>query len=511
MTKPVKSSGMARYEDVDSSYLEKRQLQRSAGWVLLWALGVGAVISGEFSGWNLGLGVGGFGGLAVATVLMAVMYLCMVFSIAELSSALPHAGGSYSFSRNAFGPFGGFINGVTDAAEFVLTPAVVVFFIGETLAALEPLSGVPRPVWWVLFYIIFVGINIIGVELTLKVTLLVTVVAASLLVVFCAGGLGKFDPALLVNIPDAAGQVGNWFPKGFSGIYFALPFAIWFFLGIEQLPLAAEEAHDSARDVPKALTTGIATLLVLSFIVLIINSGVPATGAENAVGALAISKSGAPFADGVKAVFGEGFATSALIVLSLTGLVASFHAILYGAGRVIFSLSRAGYFPRGLSVTGRFKTPDRALIASGVIGLGALLLISFFAQADPISAASILLNMAVLAAVFSYAMNMLSFIKLRLSRPSLERPYRSPFGIPGAAIGTVLAVVAFASCFADPLYQKGAIGLLIYCVIMTIYFVAYSSKRLVAQAPEEENALLESAMHELGHETGSVADIHLSK
>jgi len=90
--------GGVRYEDVDHAYLEKRRLRRSAGWVLLWALGVGAVISGEFSGWNLGLASGGFWGLAIASVLMAIMYLCMVFSIAELSSALPHAGGSSSGS-----------------------------------------------------------------------------------------------------------------------------------------------------------------------------------------------------------------------------------------------------------------------------------------------------------------------------------------------------------------------------------------------------------------------------
>ena len=106
-----KKLNLVQYETVDGQYLERRQLRRSAGWILLWALGVGAVISGEFSGWNLGLVSGGFGGLAIATILMAIMYVCMVFSIAELSSALPHAGGSYSFTRNAFGPLGGFING----------------------------------------------------------------------------------------------------------------------------------------------------------------------------------------------------------------------------------------------------------------------------------------------------------------------------------------------------------------------------------------------------------------
>ena len=121
-----KTRGVARYENVEPEYLEKRTLKRSAGWVLLWALGVGAVISGDYFGWNFGLAAGGFWGLAIATVLMALMYTCMVFSIAELSSALPHAGGFYSFVRNAMGPTWGFICGVTDTIEYVITPAVIV-------------------------------------------------------------------------------------------------------------------------------------------------------------------------------------------------------------------------------------------------------------------------------------------------------------------------------------------------------------------------------------------------
>ena len=92
---------LVQYEDVSSEYLEQRQLKPSAGWVLLWAMGVGAVISGDFFGWNLGLGSSGFGGLAVATLLMAVMYFCMVYTIAELSAALPHAGGFFSFTRRS--------------------------------------------------------------------------------------------------------------------------------------------------------------------------------------------------------------------------------------------------------------------------------------------------------------------------------------------------------------------------------------------------------------------------
>ena len=64
----------------------------------LWALGVGAVISGQFSGWNYGLEFG-FGSMLAATVIITIMYVGLTYSIAEMSPALPHTGGAYSFAR----------------------------------------------------------------------------------------------------------------------------------------------------------------------------------------------------------------------------------------------------------------------------------------------------------------------------------------------------------------------------------------------------------------------------
>ena len=113
------------YRPVDKDYFDRRGLRRYAGVASLWALGVGAVISGHYSGWNLGLLAGGWGGFALASAVVAVMYLCLVFCIAEMGAALPHTGGAYSFARASMGPWGGFITGLCENVEYVLTPAVV--------------------------------------------------------------------------------------------------------------------------------------------------------------------------------------------------------------------------------------------------------------------------------------------------------------------------------------------------------------------------------------------------
>src|SRR5438034_3194338 len=122
--------GSVTYRDVGQDYFEQRRLKRHAGMWSLWGLGVGAVISGEFYGWNFGLGTGGFYGLAVAAVFMAIMYYGLVYSIAAMSPALPHTGGAYSFARSAMGPWGGFLTGLAENMECVMPPAVVVGAMG---------------------------------------------------------------------------------------------------------------------------------------------------------------------------------------------------------------------------------------------------------------------------------------------------------------------------------------------------------------------------------------------
>ena len=150
--------GSVEYEATDDEYFEKRQLKHHARVWSLWALGVGAVISGDFFGWNFGLAAGGFGGLLIATGIITIMYLGLCYSIAEMCPALPHSGGAYSFGRSAMGPWGGFITGLGENIEYVLTPAVIVVGIGGYLGAIfgtpdssaeiDERSASPAPCLW---------------------------------------------------------------------------------------------------------------------------------------------------------------------------------------------------------------------------------------------------------------------------------------------------------------------------------------------------------------------------
>ena len=457
----------------DGLYLQRRTLRRHARVLQLWALGVGAVISGDFFGWNFGLIEGGFGGMLAALAIMTVLFATLCYSIAEMSAALPHAGGAYSFARTAMGPWGGYLTGLAENMEYILTPAVIVVAIGGYLGAIAGTPASWAPAMWLVCYIVFVLLNVSGVELSFQVSLAITVLALAILLVFFAAAIPRFDLHRW-----ALREVG-WFAKGPSGILRALPFALWVYLGIEQLPLAAEEAHDPARDMPKGMLLGLATLIVFAFLTVILNAGI-------APGAGEVGRSNEPLFLGLRTIFGNSATARLLALIGCTGLLASFHAIIFAYGRQIYSLSRAGYFPTWLSVThDRRQTPDRALIAGSLLGIAAALGIYLTGEKSLIGAT--LLNMAVFGAVIAYILQMVSFVRLRLRYPLLHRPYRSPLGISGAVLGMLIAGITLVTLFLNPDYRPGLLGAAVWFLLGILWFAFGGHQRLVL-APEEQFA-----------------------
>jgi len=500
--------GGVSYRTPGLDYFEDRELRRHAGVFYLWALGVAAVISGDFSGWNLGFAVGGWGGMFLGAIIITIMYLGLTYSIAEMSSALPHTGGAYSFARTAFGPWGGFITGLAENVEYVLTPAVIVYFIGAYLTAIFHTPAAIQPLWWILGYVVFVTLNARGVELSFTVTAMVTLLAIAVLVVFFIGAIPLFDfsrYALNIGVDLATGTAvelpdgnGPFLPFGPYGILAAMPFAVWLFLAIEQLPLAAEESVDPRRDMPKGIMLGMFTLIGLGFLVLLFNPSIPvqrevidaAGTATTVTGAFALGTSSEPILDGFRAIFAKN-AAGALSLAAVIGLIASFHAIIFASGRQIYSLSRAGYFPHFLSLThGKHKTPNVALITGALTGLAVMLVVWFSMGGEAAGSfiGGVLLNMAVFAAMFSYLLQALTFIQLRRRFPNIERPYRSPVGVTGAALTVAIALVTIGFQLADPVYRTGVIGVAIWYALAIFYFAVHGRKTLVL-SPEEEFAV----------------------
>ena len=277
---------------------------------------------------------------------------------------------------------------------------------------------------------------------------------------------------------ESAAGAGAFLPEGYLGVWAAFPFAIWFFLAVEGVPLAAEEAGNPARDMPRGIITAMLILLVFAGLVLVLAPG--GAGADFMAG------HGAPLVGALQAVYGEdSLAATFVNWVGLSGLIASFFSIIYAYSRQVFALSRAGYLPRALSVTNRRKVPVLALVVPGVAGF----CLSLTGEGD------LMITTAVFGATISYALMTLSHIVLRRTEPDLERPYRTPGGVLTSGVAFGLAIVAFVSTFLASL--EAAVWSAVFYLVMIGYFFFYSRHHLVANAPEEEFQAIALAEREL--------------
>lgn len=422
-------------------------LERKLGPLMLWGLGVGYVISGMYFGWNLGLPVGGTLGLAIATLVIIVMYLCFTFSYTELACAIPNAGGAFVYARKSHGNNVGFLAGMAQVVEFVFAPPAIAAAIGAYFHLFFP--GIPTTEIAVVAYVIFTILNISGVKAAAQFELFITILAVGELLLFSGVTLPHMQMHNLAV---------NAFPNGVSGIFAAIPFAIWFFLGIEGVANVAEEAINPQRNVLIGFGSAIVTLVILAILTFLASIGV--SGWEAIVypthGSIVTSDSPLPLALG-HIVGNSHLLYHMLIFIGLFGLVASFHGIILASGRAVYEMGKENFLPPVLGkISKRFHTPAVALIANMIVGIIALYT----------GTTAEIVTISVFGALTLYIISMLSMLKLRKTAPDMERPFKVPMYPTVPIIALVIAVFAMIAVIYYNLMLAG-----IYVAILAVSFI----------------------------------------
>jgi ethanolamine permease len=386
--------------------MSQPHLKRSLTPAMVWGLGVGYVISGNYFGWNLGLEKGGTLGLAIAIFFIIILYITFTFSYTELACAIPKSGGAFDYANRAFGKNVGFITGMAQNIEFIFAPPAIAFAIGSYGNIFFP--DVSVLIFSVLVYFIFVALNIWGVKVAATFELVITVLAVMGLLFFAGLTVPKFQ---LIHLQQ------NAFPFGYAGVLAAIPFAIWFFLGIEGVANLAEEAIDPKRTILVGFGSAIATLVILCLVTFVSTVGVAGWEAIVFKSDGTISDSPLPLAL-AQVVDANSLNFRFLLVVGIFGLIASFHGLMLAAGRSTYEFGRVGYAPAFLGkVHSKFKTPANALLVNMGLGIFALLT----------GKTGEIITVAVFGALTLYIISMLSLIQLRKKEPHLARPFRVPF------------------------------------------------------------------------------------
>ena len=424
----------------------EKALSRSLGPLLLWGLGVGYVISGMYFGWNLGLAEGGTLGLAIATAGVIVLYITFTFSYTELACAIPRAGGVFDYATRGLNRDWGFIAGVAQLIEFLFAPPAIAAAIGAYFHIFLP--WVPVTVIAVAAYFVFTALNIYGVRAAAGFELVVTVFAVAELLIFSGVSFTHFSFGNLSR---------NALPHGWTGVWAAVPFAVWFFLGLEGVANVAEEAKRPQRDILIGFGSALVTLIILCVLVFLSSVGV--AGWEAIVypkpGVAETSDSPLPMA--LSKITGtSGWVYHLLITIGLMGLVASFHGLVLASGRATLEFGRVRYLPAAFGrVHPRRGTPANALLINMVVGIIALLS----------GRTGDIITISVFGALTLYVLAMVTVLVLRRKEPGLERPFR----VPWYPVFPVVALVIAAVCLVAMVSLNIKLSIIYFSVVLVSY------------------------------------------
>jgi len=421
--------------------MDEPHLKRDLGLIRTTMLGIGGslsaanfVIIGEAAG---------MAGYAIVPIVVVCGFLSLLtmFSYAELGTAIPLAGGEYTFAKVAYGGFTSFLTGWFEWLSNMFYTALSAIGFAYVVSYLFPQINLPLTA--VIVVIVFAIINLRGTKETATAETIITIIVLAILAIFVIGGWS------FVQGPQAAPPSAS--PIGILGIFAATAYLFELYLGAEAVAAAQAEVKNPGRNIPLAIVLSAVVLIALYTSVVSVAVGI--------VPPDVLSHQSSPIAFVAEQALGPAGAILITVGLAIAGLAATNEAIL-AQSRVLYAMSRDGYLPKGLcKVHKRFCTPHVAII------VGAIFTVIF--------AATGFVNFVVYAVnlgfIIGFSIVNLSVIKLRKIAPHLKRPFKAPL-YPLTPIAGIVAS-AFLILFIEPSVlilglELGIVALLVYYIRM---------------------------------------------
>ena len=388
-------------------------LNQKLGVLDIWALAVGIVVCGQYFAWNLGLMGNGPIALMIASLLVCLLFLCWVLTLAELSVAMPDAGGPLAFGEKAGGRPLGFLMAWSMLLECLFGMIATSMATGWYLAQWWNPSAPQNETAVILIgglapITLFLGLQAMGVREQARVLVWMTYAALAGLILVWLASLPHFklrrilvEPALL--------------QKGWRGVMDATPAALWWLIIIEGAALAAAETVSPRRTIPRGLVLGMMTVIGMIACTLLLSCG--AVPWEKIDGEYTLAQV-------MRLVLQEQnpWLWHLFCLLALFGLLASYHGLLYGTSRQLYALGHSGYLPHFLGkLHPTRRTPVPALAACSLVAAG-FVIASPWAK-DPIMKA---VYIAGITSLVWYILAMVCLALLRRRNPGMFSNYKAP-------------------------------------------------------------------------------------
>src|SRR5215218_607111 len=403
-----------------------RGLERVLGTGALFSTAYGNVGSSIY--YALGLvAVFALGMTPVVFMIAGFIFACTAATYAEATTMFPEAGGSSSFARRAFNEFWSFFAAWGQMLNYIITVAISAFFVPHYFGAVigvDALRHGPADIFFGIGVIVLLSlVNVIGVKESagLNITLAVIDFLTQLLLVVVGAALVLSPSTLVDNVHF--GVAPSW-----KDFFIAIPIGMIAYTGIETISNMAEEAKDETKTIPAAISrVRLAVFAIYFTLPAVALSALPVT--QTADGSyqtlLGVSEENGGFAGdpilGVVKQLDLGPLQNAgeiyVGLLAATILFIATNAGIIGVSRLVYSMGLHRQVPDRLRrLHPRYGTPYLAIAIFAVVACIAMV---------P-GKADFLGNMYAFGAMLSFAIAHLAVVRLRISEPDQERPYRGP-------------------------------------------------------------------------------------
>jgi amino acid transporter/nucleotide-binding universal stress UspA family protein len=402
-------------------------------------IGVGAMIgAGIFVLTGIAAGVSGPASI-LAFALNGAVTLLTAFAYAELASAIPRAGGGYSYVRLAFPGAVGFISGWM--LWFAYTVACSLYALGfagyfwevfhkympAITGSLFGVTGtyVPIALVTVIVGFIFLRLNIRGAAVTGQAENALTIAKLIVLGIFIAYGLKRIFGAPA----EAVSNFTPFFPLGTGGVIVAMGLTFIAFEGYDLIATLAEEIKEPEKNIPRATFISLAVTITIYLFILFVSLG--AIRVDGITSWEFLGKYGETAIVRAAEQFMPAFGVAIIVIGGLLSTMSALNATILAASRVAFSMARDRWLPKKVAhIDPVRRTPSVAIVVTGVI-------IIVMALTLPIEAVG---SAASLIFLLTFALVNLSVIVLRRKAPEIERKYKVPFYPLTPILGIVLNV-----------------------------------------------------------------------
>lgn len=427
-------------------------LRKVLGPIHIWALGVGIVLVGEFTGWNFSMAKGGAWGALIACWFIGLLYTCVAMIDSEVTSTVAAAGGQYTQAKHIIGPLMAFNVGLYLVMAYTMLEASNAIVVGDLLKQLAGDMGSAdistRP-FIVLTIVLLAWLNYRGVYATLNINFVITAIAfISIIILFFS--VAPFSPGKVLLHKDLLTDL----PYGWIGALGALQFGMWYYLGIEGTCQAAEEVRSAGRSIPLGTMSGMITLLIAAALTWYIAAGLMPWQY--------LGQAYTPLYDAAKLAGGGGL-QAIMFIGTLFAALASANGCINDASRAWFSMGRDRYMPEWFgAVHPRYRTPYRAILF--LVPIAVVFALVF------VTALDLVIGFSILSGLLSYTFMSINMIRFRKLWPlgSISRGYVHPFHPITAIVLLVLCVAVYFATYLG--YTKMLLSIMVFYILASLWF-----------------------------------------